>query len=160
LACCTRCEWTSTPATTTLANIVESKPMASRRPFPIAAGKKIAALVCLAAALLLWSPLWAAAWQAATMDCCSGGMCPAHGHANRPQPAPCDHHSGDGLTQCSLSCCQTESPNFVASTVFLLPAQLPLSRTPRFVTAPAANGETAMLSAVTPPDQPPRPLLS
>jgi hypothetical protein len=140
--------------------VVRFERMRARRSFPIAPGKKLSALLCLLTVFLLWSPVWAAAWQAAGMSCCSGGMCPAHNHSNRPQPVPCDHHSSDRLSQCSLSCCQSESRNFVTSYVFLLQSSLQLSRTPHFVGAPTASGEKEMLLAVGPPDQPPRPVLS
>ena len=102
--------------------------------FPIAPGRKIGAWVCLVAALLLWSPLWAAAWQARAMDCCTDGMCAAHGHTNSAShqgrhapsstiPTNCEHSNPSGLIECSVSCCQeTENRHSVTmAIIFVLP---------------------------------------
>jgi len=142
--------------------------MAIAREFPIAPGKKWGAWVCLLAAILLWSPLWAAAWQADSMDCCAGGMCPAHSHNNHTpsqsnlpeQSTPCDHHTGFGLLQCSMSCCHTELRSFVTAIVFVLPAAPASSRLPRWIAPPSVDGQREILPAVAPPDLPPRLLVS
>ena len=55
---------------------------------PIAPGNRLRACVCLLAVLLLWTPLWAAAWQTHNMSCCTDGMCPLHGHAHPAVPKP------------------------------------------------------------------------
>jgi hypothetical protein len=151
------------------AGVVEfcSQHMARMREFPIAPGKKLGAWVCLFAAVLLWSPLWAAAWQANAMDCCSGGMCPIHGHTNHApqnntpkQSTPCDQHPGLGLIQCTMSCCHAVMHSFVAAIVFVLPDS-PVSSRLLLLPAPRiADSARAILPAVAPPDLPPRTLLS
>jgi len=82
---------------------------------PIAPGK-LGAWVCLVAVVLLWAPMWAAAWPTDGMDCCKNGLCMAHAHSQsnpaRPQqagakesPMDCAHHGGSGMANCSMSCC-------------------------------------------------------
>jgi hypothetical protein len=124
-------------------------------------GRRFCAWGCLAALVLLWSPLWAAAWQAARTDCCAGGMCPAHRRTNQnhyPQPSlmPCDHHGGDGISKCSVSCCQSEAHTFVASTTFLLAPQLQLSPSLLAVSALNPDAKREILPPTAPPDHPPR----
>jgi hypothetical protein len=133
--------------------------MRLEHPYSTAARKKLSASVCLVAVLLLWSPLWVAAWQSAGMNCCSGGMCPAHKHKSQ-RPVPCNHQPGDEMSECSISCCQAESHNLVASNLFVLPLQLALSRTPRFAPSAAVSAQSEILTPSTPPDHPPRLLLS
>jgi hypothetical protein len=134
-------------------------------PVPIAPGRKLGAWVCLVAALLLWSPLLAAAWQSVEMSCCIAGMCPAHGHTSdqRRQPASsqqhpmtCDHQAGSNLLECSMSCCHTEPRSFVASIVFVVPSTVALSRLPDHATPLLLSSERAPLPPVIPPDLPPR----
>ena len=113
-------------------------PMSALFHSPIAPGKKIAAYVCLLAVTLLWAPLWAAALQTNGMTCCTGAMCPAHGHSQRnPAPAPtsstgaethmkCDHSANrsasNSMVNCNMSCCQDQAQSFVAVAIhFVLP---------------------------------------
>jgi len=156
--------WSAALAAATT-DVVEfwSQQMAPAREFPIAPGKKLGAWVCLLAAILLWSPLWAAAWQSNAMNCCADGMCPIHAHANQSsqnnmpkQSTPCDHHSGLHLMQCSLSCCHAKIHSFVAAIVFVLPASPTSSRLPLFVTPRSFDSAREILPAVAPPDLPPR----
>lgn len=134
---------------------------------PIAPGRILSAWVCLLAVLLLWTPMWAAAWQAGRMACCNGGMCPAHGRskpspqhsqrgASQESPMNCGHERGSGLGLCAMSCCQSESGSFVTSIVFVLPPSLLLSRSPRMVNPSIVYEECEILPAITPPDRPPR----
>lgn len=100
---------------------------------PIAPRKRFAAVVCLMAVFLLWSPLWAAALQASGMDCCDGTMCAAHGHspmshvggastpAHSGRPMQCDHSSSGSMMQCAMSCCHEQPRSFTASIQFVLP---------------------------------------
>jgi hypothetical protein len=136
--------------------------MSTSRQFPIAPGRKMGAWVCLVAALLLWSPLWAAAIQAAGMSCCEGGMCPAHHHQPRQAdsqetPMTCEHN---GASQCSMSHSQSEGKTFVAAMVFILPAALLHSRLSLVVTPLKISVDGEIPSAVAPPDHPPRLLSS
>jgi hypothetical protein len=139
--------------------------------FPFAPGRKIGAWVCLVAALLLWSPVWAVAWQAKGMNCCANGMCPAHTHQNmnrRPSESTtspqtstkCTHDSGNGLMFCSMTCCHTEAHVFLASITFVLPPTLLLSQSPLLATPFVVNSEQPIFPAITPPDHPPRVLPS
>jgi hypothetical protein len=112
-------------------------------PHVLFTGRKFGVWVCLLAVLLLWTPLWAAAWQANGMACCADGLCPAHGHANvaqsEPQraaaeepPGDCEHHgknaSHSELTKCSVSCCRETTTPFTAGVVFVLPHAAVLSQ--------------------------------
>ena len=96
--------------------------------------RKAAACICLLAVALLYAPLAVAAFAARGMDCCEGGFCPVHGHHHKTQepaapqdamPADCGHdmngHGVAGMTECSMSCCQ--SPERAASVpgAFVLP---------------------------------------
>ncbi|MGB2632572.1 MAG: hypothetical protein WAM58_01430 [Candidatus Acidiferrum sp.] len=139
--------------------------MKNLHPFPIAPGRKMGAWVCLIAAVLLWSPLWAVAWQSAQMSCCSGGICLAADHAKQHQlsaagasekPVTCEHQGGIEMSQCAMSCCQTESHVFVASLVFVLPVAPVLARSPYFVTPVTASVQRQVLPSLAPPDRPPR----
>ncbi len=123
------------------------------------------AWVCLIAAVLLWSPLWAVAWQSAQIGCCDGGMCLAADHAKQhhrsaadasEKPMTCEHQGGNEISQCAISCCQTESHVFVASLVFVLPVAQVLARSPYFVTPATASAQREIRPSVAPPDLPPR----
>jgi len=94
--------------------------------------------VCLIAVLLLWAPAWASAFQAERMACCSGGMCPLHGHAPKKsshdsdeqkegQPATCEHHGHKSAMDCSMACCHPETPAVAGAIVFVLPISTDLS---------------------------------
>jgi hypothetical protein len=129
-------------------------------------GRRLRAGVCLLAVFLLWSPLWAAAWQGAGMSCCADGMCPAHGHtkqSGQTQQVPssdmamnCEHHGGPRAVPCTMSCCQSETRVLVASAIFVMPAQTALLRLPRFVAHVSVCFERAIFLPILPPDQPPR----
>jgi hypothetical protein len=99
------------------------------------------AWLCLLAAILLWSPLWAAALQANGVGCCDGAMCAAHpmGHhhaagkeegkdrstipvsTDRQAPMDCGHGGSNALNSCSMSCCHDPSSSFVTAIVFVVP---------------------------------------
>jgi hypothetical protein len=133
-------------------------------PKPI--GRKFAAWLCLAAVMLLWSPVWTAIWQTAQMSCCTGGTCPLHGHAKHSEhgkqtateeaPRGCEHRGASGISQCSISCCQNQADSFVASTAFVLPGAPLLSRPPHFVARVIIYMEREILPEIAPPDHPPR----
>src|ERR1700745_2144153 len=102
---------------------------------PIAWGKKLAALVCLLAVLLLWSPLWPAAWLAHGMACCNDGLCLARG---KPAPPPaksqnpseeCEHSGSHhaGSMSCSISCCHETPISLSSAVLFLIPQSVALS---------------------------------
>ena len=123
------------------------------------------ACVCLIAAVLLWSPLWAMAWQSAQMSCCDGGICLAAHHAKQTRHSSdstseksmtCEHQRGNAISQCSMSCCQTDAHVFVASIVFVLPAAPALASSPYFATPATVSAQREILPSLAPPDRPPR----
>lgn len=128
------------------------------------------ACVCLIAAVLLWSPLWAVAWQSARMSCCDNGICLAASHAKQTRHSPdstsqkppsekqmtCEHQRGNAISQCSMSCCQTDVHVFVASIVFVLPAAPALASSPCFATPASMSAQREILPSLAPPDRPPR----
>jgi hypothetical protein len=136
---------------------------------PIAPGKALGAWVCLVAALLLWSPMWAAAWQANRMECCDTKQCPVHAHhsgtsqkatpADNPQNEPsmdC-HRSGSGqLMQCSMSCCHDQQRDFAAAVVFVLPAPVNIPFPMRLAPGPQGIQLAADFSSFAPLSPPPR----
>lgn len=94
-------------------------------------------------------------------------MCMAHSHpkpvrhtpeqsTSREAPMACEHHPANGLSQCSMTCCQSSTQSFVAAIVFVLPAPLLLSRTPRFVIPLIVHAPHELLPPIAPPDLPPR----
>lgn len=109
--------------------------------------KRIRAVVCLVAVLLLWSPAWAAVLQANGIGCCDGAMCPVHGNASMhhekgaaasdksAQPMQCAHSGGGSMMDCGMSCCDEQSQSFVASIQFVLP--------PAAVVTPSADSVSA-----------------
>ncbi len=136
-------------------------------PPPIAARRVIGAWVCLVAAALLWSPMWAAAWQSNGMDCCNGGMCQAHRHPNpdrsgprqtAPAEAPmnCAHQSGSGITSCSMSCCREGSTSLVTAVIFVLSAPSSLSRPAGSFTSSVSAAPSESVQSFQPPSPPPK----
>jgi hypothetical protein len=133
----------------------------------VALSKRLTASVCLLAVILVWSPLWAAALEANGMACCAGGMCAAHSHskANQAQPrqatpeeAPmnCGHHSGNGMTNCAMSCCPETNHSFTASVNFVLPSPTILAAPVIAVNSPAAFAATEFVLTFEPASPPPR----
>jgi hypothetical protein len=137
---------------------------------PIAPGRKMGAWVCLVAALLLWAPIWAMAFQASGMGCCTGGLCPAHGRhkanqATNQQSAPaetpmeCEHH-GDtgqqGAMKCSMSCCEESTDALMAAAIFILPETTAISVLTGSTVAPIELTPTEFMQSIRPPSPPPR----
>jgi hypothetical protein len=135
---------------------------------PIAPGRVFAGWVCLLAALLLWTPMWATAWQANAMACCNGKQCAAHSHsaashkAARPtkatddEPAMQCHPSVANLMPCSMACCQSPEHVFAASILFVLPAPATLAAPVHFLPAVSGLETTKILTAFAPPSPPPK----
>lgn len=136
---------------------------------PIAPGKT-GAWVCLLAALLLWSPTWAAAWHANRMECCDGVMCPAHSHragtpsrnaitqaATKAEDASsmeCHRAASSPSMQCFMSCCHETQHVFAASVLFVIPMQtqlLPAKVASEGLRASAAGPEFALFEPLSPP---------
>jgi len=134
---------------------------------PIAPGKILGAWVCLAAAVLLWAPMWAAALQSNGLTCCNGSMCAAHGHSKpsqrRPEktspseaPMACDHHGTDGLTDCAMSCSQESTSSLTSAVIFLLPEPASVSEPAVAIAAPAEFAPMEFARLFEPPSPPPR----
>lgn len=89
--------------------------------------RRAQSLFCLVAALLLQSPVLAAA-AIASGACCSGEHCPiaAHHHTSaktEEMPMNCDHemdHDAAKMRSCAMSCCDTTERSAVHSDVFLV----------------------------------------
>jgi hypothetical protein len=138
---------------------------------PIAPGRVFGGWVCLLAALLLWTPMWASAWQANAMACCNGKQCAAHGHspnshkasastkATDDEPSMQCHPSGASLMPCSMACCQTPEHVFAASILFVLPAPATLAAPMHSLPAVSGLETTKILIAFTPPSPPPKRIL-
>jgi len=136
---------------------------------PIAPGKKTAASVCFLAVLLLWAPAWGTALQAHQMDCCAGGLCPAHGHQNKSgepasnshsaqPPINCDQHHtspvSSGISNCSLSCCHDSDRPTTTAAIFVLPQPTLLSA-PAVTLAPPPQLALTNFAHVSDPLSPP-----
>ena len=104
----------------------------------VAPGRRLGAYVCLVAVILLWTPAWASALQAAGMACCDGAMCPLHGHAPKKtsgdaqhaKDAPmagCEHHGRKAAMDCSMACCHPTDPVVTGAVVFVVPAAVTFS---------------------------------
>ena len=141
--------------------------MKTSRQFPIAPGRTFAAWVCLLAAVLIWTPLWATAWQSGGMACCTGGMCAAHGHAgtgpsqakrHAPAEVPmdCEHHRGTGIADCSMSCCHGSSHSLTAAVLFVLPAPSGISELTPAMAAITIFAPTDFVQPFEPLSPPPR----
>lgn len=133
---------------------------------PTALGRKLVALVCFLAVVLLWSPLWAAAWQANTMACCNDGLCPAHGKPASSIPEKqqsaaqeCEHQGGSqhtGNMNCSMSCCHETPVSFTTAILFLLPEPTILSQPAQSVATVSVLAASKCFQSLEPLAPPPR----
>jgi hypothetical protein len=139
--------------------------MRSRLQLPIAPGKKLAALVCLLAVILLWSPLWATAWQAHGMACCNDGLCLAHGKPTLPpvkaqtRSGECEHADSPQRTEaitCSISCCHETPSSFTNAILFLIPQPAALSQPAQSVAAVSVLALSEFCQSLEPLPPPPR----
>lgn len=142
--------------------------MKQRSYVPIAPGKHIGAWVCLVAAVLLWAPVWAAAWQASGMACCKGTMCLAHGHAGMEgaskgqsaaqehTPMDCNHASQTGLMTCQMSCCQDQDRPATGAVIFVLPEPMIISSEVEMTPAKIMTTSPVVTYFFEPPSPPPR----
>ena len=127
------------------------------------------AWVCLVAVALLWTPLWAMAWQTDGMDCCKGGMCMAHRHSKpepaRPQqngaketPMSCEHHGASGMSSCPMSCCPEKGHTLAAPAIFVMPEATAICLPSPTTTAPnnfAAHEFAQFFEPLSPPPRMP-----
>ena len=130
------------------------------------------AWVCLLAAFLLWAPVGALAFQASGIGCCTGGLCPAHGHQKTNQatdqqsalaetPMECEHAGGSGQNhrgamKCSMSCCQESGDTLMAAAIFILPETTAISVPTGSAAAPIELTAAEFIQSIRPPSPPPR----
>jgi hypothetical protein len=134
------------------------------------------AWLCLLAAILLWSPLWAAALQANGVGCCDGAMCTAHpmGHhhaagkeeakdrssipasTDGQAPMDCGHGGSRVLNSCSMSCCHDPSSSFVAAIVFVVPVPSRLQHPALILRVASVHGPQKFSRTCDPLSPPPR----
>ena len=103
---------------------------------------RLAAWLCLFAALCLYAPLTLAAWPA-RQSCCDAGLCamPEHHHhhaAASESSAHCDHSAG--MTDCNMACCEQHEHAAIAPVAYVLPA--PATTAAPVVTARKPQAET------------------
>jgi hypothetical protein len=107
--------------------------------------RKLAAILCLLAVVLLEAPFARAAWISSTMGCCMGDHCliPSHHHksanAQNEMSTDCGHNVSR-MSDCKISCCKTTDETAISAQQFVmsdLQIALPLSsgtpETSRFV---------------------------
>jgi hypothetical protein len=135
---------------------------------PIAPERLVGAWVCLAAAILLWAPVWAAAWQASGMACCTGTICAAHGHAGtkgtsksqsaaqEDAPMECNHGSKTALMACRMSCCHDQDHPLTGAVIFVLPEPMTIPVPTEVTTAELKTQAPAITHLFEPPSPPPR----
>ena len=124
--------------------------------------RAIGAQVCLVAAILLYMPLFAAAWQARAMNCCDGTQCAVHGHASSKHGTKagaameCAHPGAPALMDCKISCCEERERPMSAGIVFVMPVAARISEMVQAETLPISLNATVFSSAVEIPSPPPR----
>ena len=126
--------------------------------------------MCLVAAILLWAPGWAVAWQASGMTCCKGTMCLAHGHAGTEgaakaqsaaqehAPMECNHASQAVLMTCQMSCCHDQERPATGAVIFVLPEPMIISSGVEVTPAKIMATAPAVTYFFEPPSPPPRSL--
>jgi hypothetical protein len=126
----------------------------------------------LLAVVLLWTPLWATAWQTEGMACCDGKMCAAHGQAmttrtsekvgvtQEEAPMDCGHEKPAGLTACGMKCCDDPGSTIVAVVIFVLPEPVKISA-PAEARYARQQGQASIRALLfEPPSPPPRSITS
>lgn len=88
--------------------------------------RKVAALLCLLAVVLLQAPFARAAWFSSSMGCCMSDHCPIPGHHHKPakaeseMPTDCGHNMGH-MSDCKISCCKTIDETAINIAQFVVP---------------------------------------
>ena len=96
--------------------------------------RTVAVWICMLAVALLYVPLMGAALVGSGIDCCAGGFCPVRGHQHKTQkpvasqdamPMDCAHdmkaYETEGMSDCSMSCCQSSEHPTLIPGAFVLP---------------------------------------
>lgn len=129
--------------------------------------RKAAACIRLLAVALFYAPLAAATFAARGMDCCAGGFCPVSGHHHKRQksaapqdavPTDCVHdmngHRVAGMSECSMSCCQSPEHPISVPGAFVLPDATLLAGA-RGLVRPAQISAPEEISRLSKPLSPP-----
>jgi hypothetical protein len=136
-----------------------------------ASGKRLRAIVCLIAVLLLWSPAWAVNLQANGIGCCDGPMCPVHGNSpmhhgpseapsdKSAQPMRCDHSGGSSMMNCGMSRCLEQPQFFGTSIQFVLPPAGVAAPAEFYIAATSIMEVQKVLQSFDPLSPPPRSFL-
>ena len=88
--------------------------------------RKLTALLCLFAVVLLQTPFARAAWLSSSMACCMGDHCPVPGHHHKgtssgnEMPMDCGHGM-DHMSDCKISCCKTADETAINVAQFVMP---------------------------------------
>jgi hypothetical protein len=88
--------------------------------------RKLAAIVCLLAVVLLQAPFVRAAWISSTVGCCMGDHCPIPGHHHKSakmeneMPMDCGHNMSK-ISDCKISCCKTADETAISVQQFVMP---------------------------------------
>ena len=87
--------------------------------------RKLAALFCLFAVVLLQAPFARAVWVSAEMNCCLSDHCPIPGHHHQSAPVksemPMDcGHNTRHMSDCKISCCKTSDETAINIAQFVM----------------------------------------
>jgi hypothetical protein len=91
----------------------------------------------------------------------AGDHCPSpeHHHSKQHPAAPtraqdCEHHTDDGLSDCSMSCCEKAERMLLGATVFVLPTKVAVTPRDDFASAAAVlnvNDFVRCIEVLSPP---------
>jgi hypothetical protein len=133
---------------------------------PSSTRRRLSALVCLVALMLVNSQIAASAAMAITGTCCSGDQCPIHGNHHHPQktdnpPMDCGHgeHNLSTIVNCSMSCCDNTEQPAVHGNLFLLTALSVSTSLTRLSEISFAHPTTNLSPAFAPLAPPPKSFL-
>ena len=123
--------------------------------------RRLAAVACLFAVLLLQVPFAQGAWMS-SMACCMTGQCPIPGHHHQKQPQqsqandmPMDcGHDMSHMSDCKMSCCKTSDETSINIAQFVMP-DLQITLEPLAATPQVSCFAPQMISRSEKPQSPP-----
>jgi hypothetical protein len=68
----------------------------------------------------------------------------------------CDHHAGNGITACAMSCSHESASSLTTAVIFVLPAPAAVSQPAEAMATPANLAPTEFAHLFEPPSPPPR----
>jgi len=119
----------------------------------------------LLAVVLLYGPLAGAVWSSYAMACCTGDHCdiPRHHHQKTPDHSASNTarniicgHDMSGMSDCSMSCCQSPDRPVVTAVAFVLPHLAFASASIQVTRADEAPRSVEIPRSVEPLSPPPR----